>query len=203
MLKSGSHAGSPPIHAPRRRPPLISGGVDQGGVTGFASAASGDRGNDPILRRREIPACELGIDGGRMGAAIGHADARAADDVGGASFPGELCGTGPEQHRGCAGPIGRVDAGATHFEELAPEMANPGQVEFPLRAEGSQPPGVVRGQHAIGADDIAGDTVAHDHVLAPGVEVVVLPPRAVNGGPRTHFLDEDAIAEPLRGRDVA
>ena len=88
--------------------------------------------NDPILRRREIPARELDVDGGRMGATIGHADARATDEVGGASFPGELRGAGPEQHRGCAGPIGRVDAGATHFEELAPEMANPGQVEFPL-----------------------------------------------------------------------
>ena len=73
-------------------------------------------------------------------------------------------------------------------------MAEPGQVEFPLRAEGPTAARLSAGQQAVGADHATGGPVAHDQVLAPPVEKVVLPPLAAGRVPCAHFADEDTVA---------
>ena len=66
-----------------------------------------------------------------------------------------------------------MDAGAADLDQAGAQVTQAGDVEFVFGVI-ADAPGVVRGQDAVGADDLAVVLVTGDEVVAEGIEDVVI-----------------------------
>jgi hypothetical protein len=71
------------------------------------------------------------------------------------------------------------------------------QVEFRFRVQAAQALGLVRRQHAVGAHHAQRGHVAHDQVVAVGIEHVDVQLRHGRRQARAHFLGKDLVAQAL------
>jgi hypothetical protein len=94
-----------------------------------------------------------------------------------------------------------MDAGAADFDCRAEQVREPGQVELALRIQAAKAASTMRRQDAVGTDHTLRVQIAHDQVVAPGVERVLFAAVGTVRG-RTHLLDEHLVAQAQRILDV-
>ena len=108
----------------------------------------------------------------------------------------------PEKRQHAAVAVARIDAGAPHLDE-ARQLDELPEVELARRVETTRSRRALRRQDAIRADDGAGRGLAHEQVIAHGVERVLVEARGRAREHGTQLFAEHAVAKPLRRLDVA
>lgn len=110
--------------------------------------------------------------------------------------------SGPDEADDGAVAVVGVHAGAPDLDESRADRVERAHVELALRVEPAGDRGALRGQQAVGADDLVGQRVTDQQVIAVGVEGVDVEPRLRRGQQGAHLPGEDVVPQPLRGPDV-
>jgi len=152
---------------------------------------------DAVLARGHVLFGQRLVHGDGVMAAIGQADAGAADQVVAALAAHVLGQARPQQHDHAAAPVFRVDAGAARFDHAAAQVLQAAQVELVFRIQPADLGRLGRAQHAVGAHHFQSIGIAHDQVIAVRVEFVAVEAIGVRQRRQPHRLDKHLVTQTL------
>lgn len=109
---------------------------------------------------------------------------------------------GPDEADDRAVAVVGVDAGAADLDEAGADRVERGEVELALGVQASGDRGPFRRQQPVGADDLAGERVADEQVVAVRVEGVDVEAGLRGGQQGAELTGEDVVPQALRGSYV-
>ena len=144
----------------------------------------------------------LNHDGRGLEIVLAERHAGAAEQIVEAVKLDETGQAGPEHgDRRALSKLGR-DAGPADLQETALKPGDRSQVEFALGVEATDTRGVAVRQDPRAADDLAGARIAHQEVLAVGIEIVYVQSARARLQLCAQLLAEDPISEGLGLADL-
>jgi hypothetical protein len=158
-------------------------------------------GKHAVLDRRQVGVAQLPPHAGRHIAAehavVQHRNAGAAHHDVQAVALHEARQRAPQHHDHAAVAVIGVHTAAPQLDHARSQRAQAGQIELGVAVGAAHPFGLGRRQHAVGADDRAVSTFAHQQVLAEIVKEIDVVARHGHGQARAHLARKHLEAQPL------